>query len=74
VPHPGRFTDEFVFRRCTQCGERNLVRDGDFFFAICDAGLPDSWNFGNVVWREEWGRGLNLGLSPGISDDCRSCG
>lgn len=45
VPHPGRFTDEFTFRRCPRCGERNLVRDGDFTCAICDAGLPASWNF-----------------------------
>lgn len=47
VPHPGRFTDEFTFRRCPRCGERNLVRDGDFTCAICDADLPASWNFGD---------------------------
>jgi hypothetical protein len=46
APHPGRFTSEFVFRRCPQCGERNIVRDGDFTCAICDAELPASWNFG----------------------------
>jgi hypothetical protein len=46
VPHPGRFTDEFTFRRCPRCRERNLVRDGDFTCVICDAGLPASWNFG----------------------------
>ena len=40
VPHPGQFTDEFTFRRCPQCGERNLVRDGDFTCALCDAELP----------------------------------
>ena len=45
VAHPGRFTDEFVFRRCLRCGERNVVRDGDFTCAICDAELPASWNF-----------------------------
>ena len=53
VPHPGRFTDEFTFRRCPQCGERNLVRDGDFTCAICDAELPASWNFGAAARREE---------------------
>jgi hypothetical protein len=47
VPHPGRFTDEFTFRRCPQCQERNLVRDGDFTCAVCDANLPASWNFTN---------------------------
>ena len=53
VPHPGRFTDEFTFRRCLRCGERNLVRDGDFTCAICDAELPASWNFGSVAKRGE---------------------
>jgi hypothetical protein len=48
VPHPGRFTEEFTFRRCLRCLERNLVRDGDFTCAICDAELPASWNFGSV--------------------------
>jgi hypothetical protein len=44
VPHPGRFTDEFTFRRCPRCGERNVVREGDFTCAICEAQLPASWN------------------------------
>jgi hypothetical protein len=48
VPHPGGFTDEFTFRRCPQCGERNIVRDGDFTCAICDAELPAWWNFAEV--------------------------
>jgi hypothetical protein len=47
VPHPGQFTSEFVFRRCPRCGERNIVREGDFICAICDAELPASWNFGS---------------------------
>ena len=51
VPHPGRFTDEFTFRRCPGCGERNLVRDGDFTCAICDVELPAAWNFGSVGQR-----------------------
>jgi hypothetical protein len=45
VSHPGRFTDEFTFRRCPRCGERNLVRDDDFGCAICGADLPLTWNF-----------------------------
>ena len=45
VPHPGWFTDEFTFRRCGRCEERNLVRDGDFTCALCGAELPASWNF-----------------------------
>jgi hypothetical protein len=49
VPHPGRFTDEFTFRRCPRCGERNLVRDGDFGCAICGADLPLTWNFDSAA-------------------------
>ena len=49
VPHPGRFTDEFTFRRCPGCGERNLVRDGDFICAVCNAELPAAWNFGRTI-------------------------
>ena len=45
LQHPGRFTAEFVFRRCPACGERNLVKDGFFGCAICDADLPAAWNF-----------------------------
>jgi hypothetical protein len=45
VPHPGRFTDEFVFRRCPACGERNLVKDDDYSCALCGADLPAIWNF-----------------------------
>ena len=48
IGHSGRFTDEFTFRRCPRCGERNLARDGDFTCAICDAELPVSRNFGSV--------------------------
>jgi hypothetical protein len=45
MAHPGRFTDEFVFRRCPGCRERNLVKDGFFVCAICDEDLPTVWNF-----------------------------
>jgi hypothetical protein len=58
VPHPGQFTHEFTFRRCPQCRERNLVRDGDFACAICGADLPTSWNFDQaLVLGAETGRG-----------------
>ncbi|WP_436772372.1 hypothetical protein [Yinghuangia sp. YIM S09857] len=46
VPHPAVFTHPIVFRRCPGCGERNIVRDGDFTCALCDAALPEVWNFG----------------------------
>ena len=45
IRHPGRFTAEFVFRRCVSCGERNLVKDDHFVCAICGAELPPLWNF-----------------------------
>ncbi|MEV4137321.1 hypothetical protein AB0J72_34745 [Dactylosporangium sp. NPDC049742] len=40
TPHPGGFTDTVVFRRCTACGQRNIVHDGDFACAVCGAPLP----------------------------------
>jgi hypothetical protein len=45
VAHPGEFTDPVVFRRCPACGERNLVKDGDFVCAVCGGELPPGWNF-----------------------------
>ncbi|MCF2527594.1 hypothetical protein [Yinghuangia soli] len=46
VPHPAELTYAIVFRRCAACAERNVVRDGDFTCAVCDAALPAAWNFG----------------------------
>lgn len=45
IRHPGDFTEKVVFRRCQACGERNIVRDGDFVCALCDSPLPAEWNF-----------------------------
>ena len=56
VPHPGGFTDEFTFRRCPGCGERNLVRDGDFICALCNAELPATWNFGSTTQNGQLAR------------------
>jgi hypothetical protein len=44
IAHPGRFTYEATFRRCTGCGERNLVKEGWFVCAVCGAELPLVWN------------------------------
>jgi len=41
IAHPGRFTHEIVFSRCTECGQRNIVRDNDFTCAVCDSPLPN---------------------------------
>ncbi|MDG6105211.1 hypothetical protein Daura_34030 [Dactylosporangium aurantiacum] len=46
TPHPGGFTDEVVFRRCTACAARNVVHDGDLVCAVCAAPLPEHWNLG----------------------------
>ncbi len=45
LPHPGRFTSEMVFRRCQDCGQRNIVKEGDFTCGACEAPLPADWNF-----------------------------
>ncbi|GAA1367500.1 hypothetical protein GCM10009661_21870 [Catellatospora chokoriensis] len=43
--HPAGFTQQYVFRRCPGCGERNIVKEDDFVCAVCDADLPTEWNF-----------------------------
>jgi hypothetical protein len=45
IVHPGDFTEHVIFRRCPACGERNVVRDGDFTCVLCDNPLPVRWNF-----------------------------
>lgn len=40
IRHPGGFTHPIVFRLCPQCRQRNIVKDDDFFCAICEAPLP----------------------------------
>jgi hypothetical protein len=44
LDHPHTFTNPIVFRRCPQCRQRNIVKDGDFACAVCDAPLPSAWN------------------------------
>jgi hypothetical protein len=45
IAHPKRFTYEAIFRRCNECGERNLVKDAWFYCVACGAELPSTWNF-----------------------------
>ena len=33
------------FRKCSDCGARNVVRDSWFFCAVCDSPLNSRWNF-----------------------------
>ncbi|MER6996961.1 hypothetical protein [Streptomyces sp. NPDC000410] len=41
---PDGFTHEFVFRRCEDCGELNVVREDDFVCVFCGEDLPRHWN------------------------------
>ena len=45
VVHPGRFTMVIIFRRCSKCGERNVVKDCWFECQVCGGELPKAWNF-----------------------------
>ena len=45
LAHPGAFTEPCDFRRCTACGERNVVRDGWLVCGVCGVDLPSEWNF-----------------------------
>lgn len=45
---PSAFTVVVRFRRCTACGERNLVKEEWYRCALCDAELPAAWNFGDA--------------------------
>ncbi len=44
IGRPDGFTHAFVFRRCEQCSQHNVVRDGDFICALCGGELPELWN------------------------------
>jgi hypothetical protein len=44
LAHPGRFTQEMMFRRCRACGQRNIVKDGWLICSVCGADLPEKWN------------------------------
>ena len=45
IPHPERFTTEVLFRLCPGCGERNIVKDEWYYCTMCNAELPQDWNF-----------------------------
>ena len=45
LDHPNGFTTNIVFRRCTNCGERNIVKDMWYFCEVCGQELPIQWNF-----------------------------
>jgi len=39
IAHPDGFTTEFIFRRCKSCGTLNIIKDGWYVCAECDADL-----------------------------------
>jgi|ERR1051325_671820 hypothetical protein len=44
--HPGKFTQEIVFRRCTSCDQINIVKDDWLVCLFCGNDLPTQWNVG----------------------------
>jgi hypothetical protein len=46
---PSGFTHEVVFRRCPDCQEHNIVREGDFACVFCGSDLPATWNVDPLV-------------------------
>jgi hypothetical protein len=44
IPYPGEFTAAFLFRLCTACGSKNIVKDGCFECGVCGAELSREWN------------------------------
>ena len=45
VAHPDQFTTSVVFRLCTACNSRNIVKDDWFVCDVCGGELPADWNF-----------------------------
>jgi hypothetical protein len=45
LDHPGAFTTECIFRKCQNCGARNIVKDGWYHCDVCGHTLPAEWNF-----------------------------
>ncbi|TDD67469.1 hypothetical protein E1293_37985 [Actinomadura darangshiensis] len=44
LDHPPEFTHPIVFRRCSQCRQRNIVKDDNYVCAVCGNSLPTTWN------------------------------
>ena len=45
IDHPSHFTTEFIFRRCDDCSQINIVKDNLFICSVCNSILSDEWNF-----------------------------
>jgi hypothetical protein len=44
VTHPAGYTTECIFRWCSHCGQKNVVKDNDFHCGVCGEELPAEWN------------------------------
>jgi hypothetical protein len=52
IPAPVGYTTELSFRRCTRCGQINVVKDLAFECAVCGSALPSAWNLEAVADTE----------------------
>lgn len=41
---PSAFTHEVHFRRCPDCQDNSIVREGYYVCVFCGANLPETWN------------------------------
>lgn len=44
LPHPDCFTREFIFRRCPNCSQLNIIKENVFLCGVCSTELPKIWN------------------------------
>lgn len=42
---PEDFTESFTFRRCPACEQILVIKDDWFVCDVCDADVPNTWNF-----------------------------
>ena len=60
------FSQEFVFRRCLQCGSINIIKEGVFECGVCSTALPEEWNLDSEAALEQAAvddRGHHSGLA-----------
>ncbi len=53
IDHPVDFTTKFEFRRCTNCGQINLLKDHWFQCEVCESKLPEEWNFDAIGHQQD---------------------
>ncbi len=49
LPHPGAFTQLYLFRRCPDCQQLNLIKEQSFICALCGSELPQQSNLSNTT-------------------------